>query len=246
MSEQRIVAVCGKGGVGKTALTALVSRAVIDAGLGPLLLVDADPVQGLTAAIGERAARTLGEVRQQVIDTVREGEDAKQRVADRLDYLVLEALVERDGHSLFAMGRTTSKGCYCPVNTLLREAIDLVARPFPTVLIDAEAGLEQINRQVTRSVSCVVVVTDGSARSAQTLALIADAVAPTPVLAVANRCPPMEAPPLPDGVRLAGCVPEDALLRRFDAEGRSLWELDPDTPAAAAAREVARALELIP
>ena len=43
-----IVAICGKGGVGKTAVCALLSRAMIDAGVRPLLLVDADPVSGLT------------------------------------------------------------------------------------------------------------------------------------------------------------------------------------------------------
>ncbi len=241
--EKPIIAICGKGGVGKTVLSALVSRALIDAGTNPLLLVDADPVAGLTSAIGERGRiRTLGEVREQIISTVKQGEDAKRKVADQLDYLVLEALAERDGYSLFAMGRNERKGCYCPVNSLLRDAIDIIARPYPAVLIDAEAGIEQINRQVTRRVSRVVVVTDGSTRSAETLALITELVDPARITAVANRCDAPPEGPLPGGVQYLGALPEDDVLRQFDREGRPLWELPADNPTMKAARHIARAL----
>ncbi len=234
-----IAAVCGKGGVGKTAVTALLARALLENEASrPVLLIDADPVQGLTSAIGETAVRTLGDVRHEIIATLREGVDAKKYVADRLDYMVLEALAERDGYSLFAMGRKQEKGCFCPVNTLLRQAIDLISEPFAHVLVDAEAGLEQINRQVTRRTQRVLAVTDGSQRSRQTLELIAEMV-PVPVGAVANRGMQTE---LPEGVDRLGEIPEDETLRRFDAEGRSLWELPDDNPALEAAREVARAL----
>jgi len=242
MSELPIIAICGKGGVGKTAVCALLARALLDAGVKPLLLVDADPVGGLTAALGLGEVRTLGAVREQILATVRQGEDGQQKVADQLDYLVLEALEEQGDYSLFAMGRSTGKGCYCPVNSLLREAIDLIVDPFAAVLIDAEAGLEQINRQVTRRVSRIVVVTDGSARSSQTLGLIAQLVEPSRIAALANRSGGAGA--LPKGATALPAVPEDEALRQLDRTGRSLWELPADSPARAAAREVARALGL--
>lgn len=244
-SGQPILAVCGKGGVGKTALCALLSRALLDAGVGPLLLVDADPVSGLTSAIGERGIKTIGEVRAQIIASVKEGEDGKQKVADSLDYLVLEALAERDGYALLAMGRNTQKGCYCPVNTLLRDAIDLIVAPFALVLIDAEAGIEQINRQVTRRVSRTVVVLDGSARSADTLELIGGLVDPGRIAVVGNRCDPAAPPRLPDGLRYLGTLPEDAALRDFDRAGRPLWQLPADNPARRAARAIAAGLDLL-
>jgi len=243
LDDKPIIAICGKGGVGKTVLCALLSRTLIDAGTKPLLLVDADPVAGLTSAIGERGRiRTLGEVREQIISTVKQDEDAKRKVADQLDYLVLEALAERDGYSLFAMGRNERKGCYCPVNSLLRDAIDIIQRPYPAVLIDAEAGIEQINRQVTRRVSRVVVVTDGSTRSAETLALITQLIDPARITAVANRCDAPPAGPLPGGVEYLGALPEDDELRQFDREGRPLWELPADNPTLCAARAIARRL----
>jgi CO dehydrogenase maturation factor len=241
-----MIAICGKGGVGKTAVSALVSRALIEAGRRPLLLIDADPVGGLTAAIGERAVKTLGMVREQIIAAARHGDERhKARLADELDYLVLEALLERDDYALLAMGRKTEKGCFCPVNTLLRDAIDTLVQPFAAVLIDAEAGIEQINRQVTRRVSQAVVVTDGSSRSRHTLDLIAAMVGPERVAVVANRTGPGAGPLHLGHIPLLGAIPEDETLRQFDREGRPLWELPADNAAVGAAREVVSGLRVV-
>ncbi|MEW6441567.1 MAG: AAA family ATPase [bacterium] len=242
-AEKPILAICGKGGVGKTACCALLSRALLEAGVRPLLLIDADPVGGLASAIGERAVRTIAAVRERLIASARTADEAeKARLAIDLDYLVMEALLERDGYSLFAMGHNSEKGCYCPVNTLLRQAIDLVADPFSAVLIDAEAGIEQINRQVTRRVSRILVVTDGSTRSTDTLNVIAGMVGKVRVSVVANRSAAGAAERLPEGVDLAGAIPEDDELSRFDRAGRPLWELPPQNPALRAARGIARSL----
>ncbi len=232
MSEtaKPIIAVCGKGGVGKTVVCALLSRVILDRGLRPLLLIDADPVSGLVSAIGEKAVKTIGSVRQQLIAAARDSDDEKRKaLADQVDYLVLEALLEKDDYAVLAMGRKEEKGCFCPVNSLLRSAIDVIVDPFATVLIDAEAGVEQINREVTRSVSQLVVVTDGSARSNETLKLITELVRNKPIHVIANRCadPPAAFP----GVNSLGAIPEDDTLRQFDREGRSLWQLPADSPA---------------
>ena len=243
-----VLAVCGKGGVGKTVLSALLARALREAGTTPLLLVDADPVGGFTAAIGARVEKTLGSVRAELIAEARAAgdEDARERVAEQLDYLVLEALHEHGDYALLAMGRSTERGCYCSVNTLLRKGLELVVAPFAAVLIDAEAGLEQINRQVTREVTRTLVVTDGSRRSLDTLRAIVETTGPERVAAVANRCRGLDEVfpdgSLPEGVVALGRLPEDDELRRFDREARPLWELPPDNPALAATRELAAAL----
>ena len=238
-----ILAVCGKGGVGKTASCALLARVLLEAGVKPLLLIDADPVGGLASAIGERAVKTIASVRESLIASARTADEAdKARLAIDLDYLVMEALVERQDYSLFAMGHNQEKGCYCPVNTLLRQAIDLIVDPFSAVLIDAEAGIEQINRQVTQRVSRILVVTDGSTRSADTLQVIAGMVDKVLVSVVANRSEKTSLGALPEGVDLVGEIPEDDLLRSFDRQGRPLWELPPGNPAVQAARAIAAAL----
>ncbi len=240
MSEaesRRIVAVCGKGGVGKTALCALLSRVLRDTGRGPLLLIDADPVCGLVSALGLSVEKTLGSVRAELIASARGADaDARQRIADQLDYLVMEALLERDDFAVLAMGNTQDRGCFCSVNALLRDAIDVVVTPFSTVLIDGEAGIEQVNRQVTRRVDRIVVVTDGSRRSVETLSLLATRADPRKLAVVAMRGPEPRAEDLPPGAMRLGTVPEDAALRALDQRGEPLDGLPAGSPALAAVR----------
>lgn len=212
-------------------------------GIKPLLLIDADPAGGLVSAIGEKVEKTLASAREELIESARGAKDAeKSRLARDLDYLVMEALVEKRNYSLLAMGRMEAKGCFCPANTLLREAIDLLADPFSMVLIDAEAGLEQINRQVTRSVTRVIALSDGCARSIQTIELITQMVDPGLIGVIGNRVKDLDELNLAKGVEFLGIVPEDKDVKQFDRQGRSLWDLPSDNAALACVRAIAEKL----
>ena len=111
----KVIAVCGKGGVGKTAFSALLVRACVRSGsCGRLLVVDADPAFGLALALGVNVSQTIGEVRERIIRTAREGSASdEEELASRLDYLVFEAMEETDDFAFIAMGRSDSLGCYC-------------------------------------------------------------------------------------------------------------------------------------
>ncbi|MCX6006826.1 MAG: AAA family ATPase, partial [Chloroflexi bacterium] len=123
---KQIIAICGKGGVGKTSFSSLLGRSLIDYGIRPILFVDADPVMGLTFAIGEHNSQTLSDVRDELIISARATHKAQtEHIVDQIDYLVLKTLVEREHYSLLAMGHSSEKGCFCPANSLLRNAIDL-------------------------------------------------------------------------------------------------------------------------
>ena len=240
-----ILALCGKGGVGKTAISALLGRAILDGQGGPVLFVDADPVGGLTLAIGETSVRNLADVRREVLAAARAAQDEGDlvRLADEVDYLLQAALLERDEYAVLSMGKREGRGCNCRVNALLRDAIDLAASPFAVVLIDAEAGIEQINRQVTRRVQRLVAITDGSVRGANTISLIAELFGPEKMFALGNRTDDLGV--LPEGVASLGCFPEDELLRSFDRTGRTLWDLPIESPARIAAAQLARDLQLV-
>ncbi len=249
------IALCGKGGVGKTVLSTLIVHLLRQTGKR-VLAVDADPAMGLTMALGAGRPKTLGQIREHVIQVSRRrDEEETRRVADMVDYYLLEALVEKENFSLLAMGRTEVLGCYCPVNSLLRAAVETLSESFDLVVLDAEAGLEQINRKVLRRVDFLVVVSDPSARGFQTAGLMQELVhsqeelRPERIGLVINRCPPdsdydWEGTARSQGLDLLGAIPEDPVLRRLDLEGRSLLTLPSDSIALAGVRGVLERLGL--
>ena len=245
----RAIAVCGKGGVGKTAFSALLAHALMHrADTGRLLVIDADPALGLALALGVEPAKTIGSVRDALLDAASSGSaQAERDIAEKLDYLVFESLVETDDFAFLAMGRSRDLGCYCSVNDLLRDSIELLAGEFDTIVIDGEAGLEQINRQVAASIDDLVIVSDGSARSQRTVETIWDMARVNNVVAagsidlVLNRqAPGAPVAPLRDGVtpRYLGSIPDDGALSALDREGASLLGLSHEGPAARAVRDI--------
>ena len=246
MTEPAVVAVLGKGGAGKTAFSTLLSRVLVEEGRTPLLLVDADPTGGLVHALGVTPALTLADVGERLRQGAADRDADREELAGRVDWHLLEALEERDGYSVLAMGRTEAKGCFCPLSSLLRTAIEKLSRGFRVVLIDAEAGVEQVNRRVMRGVDLPVVISDGSRRSREVAATIAGMLEQGLPRArraglVVNRAEGL-AGEVPRGLDLLGVVPEDPELREFDALGRSLLSLPADSPALAAVRKLATGL----
>ena len=171
---ERLLAVCGKGGTGKTVFTAMMARALLESGkAGKLLLIDADPAANLPNVLGLPVKRTMGQVREEIINTAKGGSrDEKRELGHMLDYMVMEALCETDSFALLAMGRTETLGCFCPLNDVLRGAVETLSKSFDTIIIDGEAGLEQLNRQVMRRVDTLVIVSDATSRGMRTASLI--------------------------------------------------------------------------
>lgn len=250
------VAVCGKGGVGKTALSTLMVQRLRQTGRR-ILAVDADPAMGLTQALGAGRPKTLGQIREHVIQVARKRDSREtERVADMVDYYLLESLVEKEGFSLLAMGRTEVLGCYCPVNSLLRGAVEALSASFDLMVLDAEAGLEQVNRKVLRKVDHLVVVSDPSARGFHTAGAMQDLVQsqeelrPGRIGLVVNRCPPdskenWEESARRQGLELLGTIPEDPALRDMDRAGESLLNLPADSESIRGIGKVLTRLGLI-
>jgi CO dehydrogenase maturation factor len=247
--RKRMIAVCGKGGTGKTAFTAMMTKVLLDSGkAGKLLLIDADPAMGLPIALGVNVKRTMGQIREEIIKTAREAnEEGKRRVAQMLDYMTFEALNEMDGYALLAMGRTETLGCFCPINSVLKDTIGILSKNFDTILIDGEAGLEQINRQVVSQVDTLIIVSDATSRGLKTAEQIEHMVHVDKVIkaeklgVVFNRVHGNEdiLKKAADGigVEIFGFIPQDEKVAYFDLMGKSLLELT-ESPALKAVREV--------
>ncbi len=165
-----------------------------------------------------------------------------------LDYMAFEALSEIDGFALLAMGRTETLGCFCPVNDLLRGTIETLSKSFDTILIDGEAGLEQLNRQVMRRIDTLLVVSDATSRGIQTAALIKKMVQSDRVIQcermglVFNRVQGNEEllkqSAQDIGLEVFGYVPQDEQIAYHDLVGKPLTELPVTSSGLAAVRNI--------
>ena len=168
------IAITGKGGVGKTTIAALLVARLRARGKGPVLAVDADPNSCLDAALGVKAAKTLGGVREEAREIAGKAlvtGIAKQQL---LQLKISESLVEADGFDLIAMGRPEGPGCYCYANNVLKETLNAIARNYPFVVIDNEAGLENLSRRIVVKVDLLLLVTDPSQRGFETVKRLHD------------------------------------------------------------------------
>ncbi len=236
-----IIAVCGKGGVGKTSVSALLAGILAKDKCRKVLAIDADPAVGLATALGFSAERTIDDIRNDLIENVKKGKggDAGE-VVRRIDYEVFSALEEKDNLAFLAIGRPETEGCYCRVNSFLKDVISSIAAEFDYVIIDGEAGIEQVNRRVMEKVTHLLLVSDYSAKGLGVVQTIHDVSARTVPFREAhlllNRIRSKEEASrvkLPPALNLLGVLPEDDTIRDFDIEGRSLLEL-PACPTVAA------------
>ena len=171
----KLIAITGKGGVGKTTISALLIKNLLESGKSPVLAIDADPNSCLDAALGVNVTETVGRAREDVraskqtgsVSSVGAGANISTRELLRLK--IESALVESKGFDLIAMGRPEGEGCYCYANNVLKEVISEISASYPYVVLDNEAGLENLSRRIVQKVDMLVLVSDASNAGFQTL-----------------------------------------------------------------------------
>ena len=235
----KIYALTGKGGVGKTSVSAALVKALTEKHPDKkILAIDADPAIGLATALGIETHLTLDDIRNEIVANVEDGNTkAAMELISESRYKIAEAIVEKDGFAFLAIGRPESAGCYCRINSYLKDVITMVSDQFDYVVIDGEAGIEQINRRVMEKVSHLILITDTSKKGVEVIKTISDVASEMveydEIGVIINRVEDMSRVDRIDlgGLKLLAAIESDSMLAEFDFEGKSLLGL-PDTSAA--------------
>lgn len=246
MSE--LIAVAGKGGVGKTTFCALTVRHLLQKKLRPVLAIDADANLNFHEVLGVDIKQTVADIRDDLLQNMGllpAGMDKNTWIELQLQ----ESLTETKDFDLVAMGKPEGTGCYCYVNSVLQHFMEILQDNYPYVVMDNEAGLEHISRGTTKNVSYLLIVSDASPRGVRTAARIRDLVHEIKAEVgqmglVLNRLhneEMTEAALAEAGKReleLAGVIPADDLVVKYDLADRSLLELPDDSVAVQAAGKI--------
>lgn len=253
-----VIAIAGKGGVGKTTLCGLLIQYLGEQGKGPILAVDADANSNLNEVLGVEVEATLGDIREEIAkaDMVKKSPiPSGMSKADYTEFKFANALIEEDDFDLLVMGRTQGKGCYCFVNGLLQAQLQKYQNRYPYFVVDNEAGMEHISRGVLPGMDTAILVSDCSRRGVQAAARIAELIKecemkPKTVGLIINRAPGgvlnegTKEEIEKQGMTLLGVVPHDDQVYEYDCEGKPTISLPEDSPVKKALKEIVSRLEL--
>ena len=222
-----VIAVAGKGGVGKTTLCGMLIQYLCEKGKGPILAVDADANSNLNEVLGVKVETTLGDVREEIARAELAKENPIPTGMSKADYAEMrfeDALVEDDDFDLLVMGRTQGKGCYCYVNGLLQTQLAKYQNNYPYIVVDNEAGMEHIIKECDMHPDTVGLIINRAPKGELNKGIQEE---------IANQ-----------GLTLLGVVPQDETVYEYDCEGRPTSTLPEDNPVKTALRAIVDNLKL--
>jgi CO dehydrogenase maturation factor len=170
------LAVSGKGGVGKTLLTAFLSNIFTESGYS-VLAVDADSNPNLAVTLGFPQAEKITPI-SEMKELIEERTGARPgmsgsyfKLNPRVDDLPAKYWLEHKGIKLMVMGQIKrgGSGCYCPENILVQALVShlLLARN-EVIILDMEAGIEHLGRATAKAVDRLIIVVEPGRRSVET------------------------------------------------------------------------------
>jgi CO dehydrogenase maturation factor len=243
----KIIALAGKGGVGKTTVSALIARYFTQDGTEPLLAIDADPNSNLGETLGLIIEKTVGDIRE---DFMRDPQGVPSGM-DKILYLetlMHQVLVEHKNFDLLVMGRQEGQGCYCMVNNILNRFAEELEKNYTWLLVDNEAGMEHLSRRSSGRVDMLLLVTDYALRGLRAVGRINEMLGDLKLDVrekglIVNRAPENLSSAFREeaeniGIPIICTIPEDKNLLEFDMERKSLLDLPDNSPASGAVTDM--------
>ena len=239
----KVIAMSGKGGVGKTTVSALVMRYFTKRQNAPLLAIDADPNSNLGETLGLNIEKTVGDIRENFMKDPQGVPSGMDKML-YLEMLMNQVLIEEKAFDLLVMGRQEGQGCYCMVNNILNRFAEELESNYKYLLVDNEAGMEHLSRRTSGKVDILLMVTDYALRGLRAVGRINEMLGELKLDVkhkglIVNRAPKNLSKAFLDeveniGVPILCTIPDDNNLLEFDMERRSLIEMKDDSPAVVA------------
>lgn len=167
------IAFAGKGGVGKTTCLVLFLKYLIETKKDyKLLVIDADPDANVADIIGKQIqfrdtiAGKMTNIRYKIKKDMIAPYKTKSQA---IEAEIFTCFFHEKDFDLIEMGRTEGEGCYCSVNNVLKNALDIIAENYDLVLVDSPAGLEHFARKTEKDVSDLMIIVDPSSMAFHTL-----------------------------------------------------------------------------
>ncbi len=165
------IAISGKGGVGKTTLTAVLAHLFARDGYS-VTAIDADSAINLPSALGVDYVKPLSDLRDVIDERVR-GPVGTYKLNPKVDDIFEEhSARNEDGVRVLVLGTIEKggNGCFCPENAFLRAILrHAIFREKDVLLLDMEAGIEHLGRGTARGVDLLIAVVEPGMRSFETL-----------------------------------------------------------------------------
>ncbi|MDD5292025.1 MAG: AAA family ATPase [Candidatus Omnitrophica bacterium] len=157
----KIIAVAGKGGVGKSTIAALLVRYLVKQKIGSVLAVDADPNSNLGDYLGFSPKQDIGRIIDEISKNINQVPVSMSK-DEFISYRIETTLDEADGFDLLTLGRPEGSGCYCYANNVLRTVLLRFMSSYDYIVIDNEAGFEHLSRKTVKQIDALIIVSDNT------------------------------------------------------------------------------------
>ncbi len=235
------IAISGKGGTGKTTLSAMLVRLLVGKSPQAVLAVDADPNSCLGITLGVEPETTIANLRDDVLkQKIQPGQGIGKLEA--FGYACQQSLTEANGFDLLTMGRPEGPSCYCAANNTLRAFLSQLNASYGYVLTDNEAGMEHLSRRTNTDINVLVIVAEPTRVGVVTAHRILELTKSLPMsvgrIGVVWSRSQKQVDLELDGISVFGTVPYDETIFELAVEGGSLFELSEDSAALQAAEGI--------
>ena len=244
------IAISGKGGVGKTNTSAMLTRYFSQK--GNLIAIDADPDTNLPQALGVSVDKTLGLSREIFAESAVDNPKTKEELhtfGEELPNLIKHT----DLFDIIVMGRAEGEGCYCGVNHVIRNVIDKEAKSYDFTIVDCEAGLEHLSRRTTEDIDLLISVTDPSTYGIMAVKSIKEITEELLInfghmMLVVTKVTPdtkefIDKLAEENGLKIDAYIPYDPEIAKLDALGESIFSLPDDSIAYSAVEELGQQIQ---